>query len=321
MKKCIVFLFAICILLSSASPAFATDAEILSAPARTLSEVEKDSWAQALKLELVDNDDYKTGLCAFAVSQDGAVAVATEKGRIYVYDSQGVFWYGYSFKPGSNRGVMFAGKNIAIYDHKGNGYIIYDPNGNCILAKDVTYLDPNLDAQFRFRTTIQQEGKTYTMERDAFFTTTYARLVITDADGNRNVIYDISTQHRIGAILKFTAFMGILALIFVCIYKQSKKVETWDGVWYCEELKMQISLVDYQNAFFMDDGEKIQCKCYLSNLGDALEVFCNEREHSRYRFGKTIFVAEIKQYEDMLMRVIEKESRREYTFVRTDKIG
>ena len=109
MKKCIVFLFAICILLSSAIPAFATDQQIISAPARALSEEEKDAAVKHLGLRVIDNDNHKTGICAFAVSETGKVAVVTKHGRIYVYDADGVFQYGFLFNLQRACGIAFSG--------------------------------------------------------------------------------------------------------------------------------------------------------------------------------------------------------------------
>ena len=321
MKKCIVFLFAICILLSSAIPAFATDQQIISAPARAFSEEEKNAAVKHLGLRVIDNDNHKTGICAFAVSETGKVAVVTKHGRIYVYDADGVFQYGFLFNLQSACGIAFSGENVAIYFARGDYIATYDASGNCVSMKELKYPNYNSIKKFLHRTRIHRLDKWYSLERELNFSDTYARLVITDADGNRNVIYDISWQHNIETVLMLLGIIGFFAFAIWITLKNDQRIAAMEGTWYCEELMIQVSFDDYHNAFWMDNGEKIWCSCYIasSREGDILEVYCREYEHPRYRHGKTILKVEIRQYRDTSMVVYGWKSRREYTFVRIDK--
>ena len=240
---------------------------------------------------------------------------------VYVYDENGSFQYGYRFKANGVYRVAFAGENVAIYFIRGDSFVVYDPAGNCLIEKELLYPNTKQISQFIDRTIIQRAGKTYSMERDVELSNNFARLVVTDSDGNRNIVYDISAQHSFFAILEFLGAIGFLAVVIILVCKRSDEIASRDGIWYCSELKMQISLDDYENAFFMDSGEKVRCKSYLSlNRTCVLQVFCREYEHPKYRYGETIFVGDVRNYENMSMRVFRRRSRREYTFVRTDKV-
>ena len=321
MRRSILILFTFCILLSFVIPALATDERIISAPARAFSEEEKTEVEKHLGLKVIDDDNLKTGICAFAVSETGEVAVVTKHGRLYVYDTDGIFQYGFLFDLQSACGIAFSGENVAIYFVRGDYIAIYDSSGNCVSMKEIKYPDYDLIHQFLHRTQIRHAGKNYSLERDLVISDTYARLVITDEDGNRNVIYDSSWQHSIETVLLIMGIIGLFAFVIWGIWKQDQELESMEGVWYCAELNMQVSLDDYQNAFFLDNGEKVWCKCYLSvSKITVLEVFCREYEHPQYRHGKTIFVGDVKHYDGMSMRVYGRRSRREYMFVRTDKV-
>lgn len=321
MRKCMVFFIAVCILLSSAIVVSATNLKIEGVTAISRSDVDRARAAQNLKLEMLDNDNYKVGISSFDVSKEGKIALAIEHGRIYVYDAEGNFLYGYRFHTQGAYGVVFAGENVAIYLVRGDALAIYDPQGNCIDLQDVIYPNHPDSTWLYQRISKQQDGKTYMLQRNVELLDTYGSLVITDADGNRNAFYDISIQHTIGVLLILAGVVGFFTFGIIVIYKQYKTAESMEGVWYCRELKLQVSLDDYQNAFFMENGEKILCKCYLSGNGKNLDVYCREFEHPKYRNGKTILAAEVRHYENMSMRVYDRKTWQEYTFARTDKIG
>ena len=97
-----------------------------------------------------------------------------------------------------------------------------------------------------------------------------------------------------------------------------------EGIWYCSELKMQISLSDPNNSFLMEDGERIRCRCnafYVKYYYGMIELYCQEWEHPRYKHGKTLFAGKIEKYSEMSMVVYDQKASRKYTFMRTDKIG
>ena len=321
MKRAFILLLVCCVCLCLATSVSAVDLKIEGVAAISRSEADRVSTVRNLKLELLDNDNYKVGISSFDVSKEGKIALAINHGRIYVYDADGSFLYGYRFRTQGDYGVVFAGENVAIYFVRGDCLVVFDPEGNCIDLQDVLYPDHPDSTWLYRRVSKQQDGKTYKLQRNVGFLDTYGSLVITDADGNRNAFYDISKQHTIGTIMFLAGLVGFCVFVIIGIYKQYNAVVSMEGVWYCRELKLQISLNDYQNAFFMENGEKILCKCYLSGNGKNLDVYCREFEHPKYRNGMTILAAEVKHYGDMSMRVYDRKSLQEYAFVRTDKIG
>ena len=78
----------------------------------------------------------------------------------------------------------------------------------------------------------------------------------------------------------FLVFFPVLFVVAIVWWvRKIRAVEEMDGIWYCRELKIQISLADPNNAFLVQSGEKIQCRCEKEatkhNIG-MIDVFCRE---------------------------------------------
>lgn len=97
-----------------------------------------------------------------------------------------------------------------------------------------------------------------------------------------------------------------------------------EGIWYCRELKMQVSLSDPNGSFLTEGGVRIRCRCNafpVKYYYGMIELYSQEWEHPRYKHGKTLFAGRIEKYSEMSMVVHDLKTNREYTFMRTDKIG
>ena len=140
----------------------------------------------------------------------------------------------------------------------------------------------------------------------------------------RLVFLSASSQPDFAAVLLVPCIIILFVLGVIRWIKKERTVEEMEGIWYCRELKIQISLSDPNNAFLMKNGERIQCRCDACatkhNIG-MLDMYCREWEHPRYKHGKTLFRADILSYSEMTMDIYDRKTRRKYTFVRTDKIG
>ncbi len=134
----------------------------------------------------------------------------------------------------------------------------------------------------------------------------------------------ITSQTDYSTTVFLVSFSVLFVLAIIFWVRKIRAVEEMYGIWYCRELKIQISLTDPNNTFLMQSGEKIQCRCEIEatkhNVG-MIDVFCREWEHPRYKYGKTLFRADVLQYNERSLVVYDRKAHREYTFVRTDKIG
>ena len=139
-----------------------------------------------------------------------------------------------------------------------------------------------------------------------------------------DIFSTVSIQPVLGTVIQWVCILGFFAFCIIGLFTKIRDVESREGIWYCKELKMQISLTDPSNTFMMIDGERIQCRCemyYVKHTQGILEVYSNEWEHPGYKHGKTVFAAEVQTYSEMSMVVQHRKTKKEYTFVRTDKVG
>jgi len=123
----------------------------------------------------------------------------------------------------------------------------------------------------------------------------------------------------IGAI----ACIVVIVLVVWGVISKIRNYESMEGTWYCKERNMQISLTDPNNSYFMENGERIQCRCetYMSkSFRGTVEVYCQEMEHAQYPFGKILFSAVILQYSKKSMDVYDRKSGRQYKLTRMDRL-
>ena len=138
-------------------------------------------------------------------------------------------------------------------------------------------------------------------------------------------ILTTTVQSTFGSVAILLLILGFFGLVIAGIATQMSELEVkMEGIWYCSELKMQISLSDPNGSFLTEEGERIRCRCNafpVKYYYGMIELYCWEWEHPHYKHGKTLFSGKIKKFEEMSMVVYDRKSNRDYTFMRTDKVG
>ena len=94
--------------------------------------------------------------------------------------------------------------------------------------------------------------------------------------------------------------------------------EPAEGIWFCEELQIQLDYNDGSETFIIEEGEILHCSCGSDRGVKEIQVSCEQRSHPIYELGELIFRAEIKQLTDKKMTVFKPTTGEEYIFVRID---
>jgi len=118
--------------------------------------------------------------------------------------------------------------------------------------------------------------------------------------------------------LLFLVFLFILATAVISILMFPPRYEPEEGVWFCEELQIQISYEKNANTFLIENGEKINCACGSDRGVKELQVYCQEWDHPTYRLDEMIFCADIKKLTDKTLTVFDPLAKQEYIFIRID---
>ena len=218
---CMLLVCGVCLLPANAtSLGIATD---------SLSEAEKASFVDKLSLELISNDENKSGIQCFDVNEDGTVAIATGSGNhcaVYVYDSQGTFQYGYRFSCDGDYGVVFRENMLSIFFLRGDMFAFLDSSGACIEVQKVTNPEQNYVyfKEILDRTVKEVAGRTYMLERDLDLWDSYSRLVITDEQGEITLLYDAGADHIVVQIVGIVAVVLFFAAIIIGLIKKRKVI-------------------------------------------------------------------------------------------------
>lgn len=161
----------------------------------------------------------------FDINEDGCFAVGFRNNTIYVYDSFGVFQYGYRFDTDNVYAIALNGNNIVIYLNRSHIAVEIDPTGKCVGAEEVHF---SLVADAIKRTHKQMGSAEYYLERDiGIFDGDYSRLVKMDEKGTQTVLYDetirgyfVGVCHYI--LLSIFPIVGIAAIALRAKKEQRK---------------------------------------------------------------------------------------------------
>ena len=204
--------------------AYATEFDI---EAYSVSEEDRDEFLQELNLKVISDDSRKRAINCLAVDENGNYALAfsnLSECWIYIYDSNNVFQYGYSFTSKGDYGIAFCNSGLAIHFTRPNLFTIFDPTGNCLDIQKISNNTQSLREKDRifYKTQINSNGKLYTLERDINVGDSYARLVVKDSSGEQHTIYDVSSDLAIQQVLLIGAIPAFFSFVIWGITKKQK---------------------------------------------------------------------------------------------------
>ena len=106
--------------------------------------------------------------------------------------------------------------------------------------------------------------------------------------------------------------------IFLCTGCVPTQYEPQEGVWYCEELQIQLSYKSDAPCFVIENDEKIVCGCGSDRGVNYIQVLCQETDNPYYYLGEMVFCAEIISLNDVELIVYDESTQEQYAFYRID---
>lgn len=116
-------------------------------------------------------------------------------------------------------------------------------------------------------------------------------------------------------ILSVIVILQIAMLFAGCVPDQ---YEPEEGIWYCDELQIQLSYESYAQCYIIEDDEKILCACGSDRGVKYIHVTCLERNHPQYKLGDVIFFAEVISLNDTELLVYDEQTEQQYVFLRIE---
>ena len=206
-----------------------------------LTKEEQTTFESNVMITLLTEEPDKRSILCFDVNENGLIAIG-QKGdygeQICVYSSVGEFIYGYSFETSGSFGVEWDNERINIYFARSGIIISVDSQGKILgFAKVQTTNENNRYVSELLYSNERCVGDSiYSIRNDMglfnLVAMSYSQIVITDANGSENIIYDVNSNQ----ILKTVAFciivIAIIIIAVVCIAREFIKLsksKTRDG--------------------------------------------------------------------------------------------
>lgn len=172
----------------------------------------------------------KTGITCFDIREDGTIAVGMSSGndaKVYLFDSEGVYMWGYSFTPAQAYGVMFHRNSLIVYLCRYDMIVRFALDGTIADIQKVTNYNQlhNELAAVLEQTSKEVNGVQYMLERDIPIGSAYSRLVIVDATGARTLFYDATENHLVAQILMVVLSASFLVFVAWGAFKEHQEKE------------------------------------------------------------------------------------------------
>lgn len=113
------------------------------------------------------------------------------------------------------------------------------------------------------------------------------------------------------SILLIALLFIITCSIIVCFPDQYAPE---DGIWYCEELLIQLSYEPESPCFIIENNQEIVCACGSDRGSDRINIFCQDAGQSEYHMGELVFSAQVISLNDIELVVFDENTNQQYIF-------
>ena len=93
------------------------------------------------------------------------------------------------------------------------------------------------------------------------------------------------------------------------------RYEPQEGVWYCEELQIQLSYEHDAATYITENGDKIFGICGTDRGSKLIGILC-QSTHGGHYVGEELFLAEITSLDNGTLVLYDEDSGQEYIFQR-----
>lgn len=221
-KKTIVSL--ILLLLVAFTVSFSCNAEA-SFDCEDLTSDEAYIIIENIEFNEIQNPDYKGKFNAFAASESGSYAIGYKKhsrGYVLVFNSDGSFINGFSFKQYGDFYIELSNEFLKIYTVRGANEITVDLSGEVVSVKSILDTDENNDFWYKFYDKKQSVGEnTYNASG---VLKAYTKLIRTNTNGELVVLYEADFLGKISSALPLAciiAFPIVAILVIIVIVKKA----------------------------------------------------------------------------------------------------
>ena len=183
-----------------------------------LSKEEQNIFISNIDLCLIESEPAKNSVVCFDVNKNKMIAVgqkSSDRKTICVYSNDGTFQYGYTFNCSGDFGIEWDEDNLNVYFVRSSVLISVSPQGNVSDVLEIqNTIENNSYVNHFIHATERTIGNTTYLIRNNmgilnWIASSYSQVVVKDAAGTENVIYDTSSIQFINIVF---------SIIFVCVF-------------------------------------------------------------------------------------------------------
>lgn len=196
-----------------------------------------ESFQNNINLEITMQEPNGDGISCFDISDSEMIALGrdTSLGKyVYIYDSNGIFQYGYSFYDYGRFRVEWDNENIIIHFVRSDLAALIDENGKIIELKKIENTNENNSywRQLNSPERVVNNNK-YTLKCDMgllnFVALSYSQVVKTDSNGDVTMMYDANTAYLIQTIMALIGIVSFISIVVGTIIHQYLKYQKRDA--------------------------------------------------------------------------------------------
>lgn len=183
---------------------------------------------ETYEISPVTKEVMKKRAVVFDVHSDGSYVVGCEdydRKYVYVYTPDKDFWYGYSFSANGSFEVELFEDSLNVYLVRGACLIKLNPDGDVLAYETILDTQENNSYWNELQKNEQKIGnKTYSLKDRALLVLPfYSSLVVTDAEGNEEVLYEGKSLKTNSPTIIFFAIMIIFGATSTIVRIVKKK--------------------------------------------------------------------------------------------------
>ena len=122
----------------------------------------------------------------------------------------------------------------------------------------------------------------------------------------------METFLKVCGIVTILLVAGIILIL--CVETDDPYIPT-EGIWFCEELQLQVSFESNQRSFKLAGENKIICTWEHDKNSRYISIVCLEEKNAMYTFGDVVFCGEYVAL-DKQQYVLSDDTGKTYTFLR-----
>lgn len=187
---------------------------------------EMNEFISSIEFNYIAKEPQKRGFSCFDVNEKGLIVLGYQNSTVVVYDSDGLYMYGYQFNIYGLFGVEWDNDNINIYFVRAGKMLSVDSKGN---ALGLLRIENSLYNNSYYHNKMLSKNKVINdreyvikdiLDPLNILSTERSQVVVINGDGTEDIIFDVTIQRL---ILRFFLYTIIILFIIIVIKSVLRK--------------------------------------------------------------------------------------------------